>query len=117
MSSTEETQAKAVIGHLLEAGYAGNHGVVDDLVDDAYVDHGFWRNKGKLLQTLTALCAAYPNLACTVEELISEGDTVAAFYTLTGSSRSEEKTIHAVGLFRLQDGKVVEHWGFSDSFF
>jgi hypothetical protein len=101
MSSTEETQAKAVIGHLLETGHAGNHGVVDD----AYVDHGFWRNKGKLLQTLTALCAAYPNLACTVEGLMSEGDTVAAFYTLTGSSRSEETTIHAVRLFRLQDGQ------------
>ena len=117
MSSNKNSPAKAVIRRLLEVGYTGNHRLVDELVDDTYVDHGFWRNKGKLLQTLTALCAAYPSLACNVEEIIGEGDTVAAFYGLTATSRSEQKSIHAVGLFRLRDGKVVEHWGFSDSFF
>jgi hypothetical protein len=33
------------------------------------------------------------------------------------SDPSQHKLIHSIAIFRLDGGKVVEHWGHSDSFF
>lgn len=108
---------EALIRHLLESGYTSDHQVVDEVVANDYIDHGFWRDKKKLQETLRALQSASPDLTCAVERIFCAGDMVGACYRLAGHIGSDTKTISAVGMFRVRDGRVVEHWGYSDSFF
>ena len=59
-----------------------------------------------------------------IDEMVSEGDTVAVRYTETGtfqgSFRGNEPTgksyrVTAMEWFRLRDGKIIERWGARDS--
>lgn len=67
---------------------------------------------------------AFPDMQVTVEDLIAEGDKVAARYVWTGTHQgifanieATGKTVHVRGLdiWRMQDGKCVEHWNIEDS--
>ena len=67
--------------------------------------------------------AAFPDLNVTVEEVMAEGDRVAARVTMRGTHRGEFQGIaptgkrvevRAMDMFRISDGKIVEHWGHAD---
>ena len=77
----------------------------------------------------TAIAAAniqmIPDFHVSIEELIGEGDRVAAFITITGTHTREMLGIPPTGkswsivgmaLFRIADGKIVEHRGVGDIF-
>ena len=113
--STEEN--KAIVRRLLEKGYAGELGFLEELVAADYRDHCVWKNRQGLVRMLTAYGAAFAELKCIVTLMIAEEDKVAACCQLVGAGRGETKTINATSLFRIREGKVVEHWGHSDSFF
>lgn len=62
--------------------------------------------------------AAFPDNRHQVEEMIAEGNTVAARVTLTGTNESEfmgmpptgkRIEVNEIHIYRLRDGKVVEH--------
>jgi steroid delta-isomerase-like uncharacterized protein len=66
---------------------------------------------------------AFPDLSIAVEDVMAEGDRVAARVTLSGTHRGEFQGIaptgrrvevRAIDLFRIEDGKIVEHWGHAD---
>jgi len=71
------------------------------------------------MQVLSMLLTAFPDAHFTVEDMIAEGDTVVARYTLRGSHQgnfmgipSTGKQINVTGIeiFHFANGKVVEEW-------
>ena len=67
--------------------------------------------------------AAFPDMQITVEDMITEGDRVAARVSMRGTHQGEFQGIAATGrrvqvramdMFRIADGKIVEHWGHGD---
>ncbi len=72
---------------------------------------------------LPVLRSAFPDLTMTPEEIIAEGDTVAARFVMQGTNTGEfmgmpptGKRINIAGfdINRFADGKLVEHWGLTD---
>ncbi|HET7271965.1 MAG TPA: ester cyclase [Rubrobacter sp.] len=66
---------------------------------------------------------AFPDLSVTVEDVMAEGDRVAARVTMRGTHLGEFQGIaptgklvevKAIDKFRISEGKIVEHWGHSD---
>ncbi len=64
--------------------------------------------------------AAVPDLEVLVEDVIAEEDRVAVRVTFMGRavegiqgfiSAGVPLTVTAIGIFRIREGKVVEHWG------
>jgi len=112
---------KAIVRELVERVYSGDLDRLDDLVTTGYVDHSRWGDRDGLRRVIAAFKSAYPGIEFSVRDILAEGDKVAARIRCNCQDHSEEsghaKVIHSIAIFRLADGKVVEHWGHSDSFF
>jgi predicted ester cyclase len=91
-----------------------------DAVGDYFVDE-------RLIAGIRAGCfryfQAFPDLHCSIEELVAEGDTVFCRSVNTGTHDGEYKGIAATGrnvafesaeLFRVADGRFVGYWCQSD---
>ncbi len=70
-------------------------------------------------QFLTAVRTAFPDLHCTIEAVVAEGDMVAVRATMTATHVGEWQGMAATGrkiswslmvFDRLENGKVVEEW-------
>ena len=70
-----------------------------------------------IAQFLVPWRAAFPDLAITIEDLVAEGDTVAARWTLSGTHRGAFLGLPPTGrrvavagteLYRLADGHIIE---------
>src|SRR5215216_3844008 len=66
---------------------------------------------------------SFPDLSITVEDVMAEGDRVAARVVMRGTHRGEFQGIaptgkrvevKAIDMFRISNGKIVEHWGHAD---
>lgn len=67
--------------------------------------------------TITLFRSAFPDMQCTIEQLIAEGDTVATWFTFRGTHQGDFQGIAPTGkqvaipchaFFHLADGKIVE---------
>ena len=58
--------------------------------------------------------ASIPDIHWTLDALVAEGDLVAERWTVTGTHREtgERVTGDGMTLFRIRDGKIVEHWAY-----
>jgi steroid delta-isomerase-like uncharacterized protein len=107
---------------------AFNHGDIDELrtlfTDDALV-YGVlgWGGMDQVVPIWREIKAAF-DLQLTVEEIISEGDTVAVLYTERGTSRGSfrggpvtGKSFEVVAMewFIIKDGKIHRRWGARDN--
>jgi steroid delta-isomerase-like uncharacterized protein len=107
---------------------AFNRGDIDELrtlfTDDALV-YGVlgWGGMDQVVPIWREIKAAF-NLQLTVEEIISEGDTVAVRYTERGTSRGSfrggpvtGKSFEVVAMewFIIKDGKIHRRWGARDN--
>lgn len=68
--------------------------------------------------------AAYPDFHVNIEDLFGAADRVVMRFIMTGTHRGNfmgvpptGKKIHVTGIsiFRIAEGKIVEHWGEEDS--
>jgi len=68
--------------------------------------------------------SAFPDLHFTIDDMIVEGDKLAARYTVTGTHKGEymgapptnkKITIRAITIDRFAGGKIVEEWGMYDT--
>lgn len=71
-----------------------------------------------------AVIAAFPDCKVTIDLLIAEGDFVVERFTSTGTHKGPFMGMSATGksfkttgisIFRLANGKIVEHWGENDT--
>jgi steroid delta-isomerase-like uncharacterized protein len=74
-------------------------------------------------ETFSEAREAFPDMRVTVEDLLAEGDRVAARVTMRGTHRGEFQglaptgkwiQVRAIDMFRISNGKIVEHWGHAD---
>jgi steroid delta-isomerase-like uncharacterized protein len=74
-------------------------------------------------ETFSEAREAFPDMRVTVEDLVAEGDRVAARVTMRGTHRGvfqglvptgKRVEVRAMDMFRISDGKIVGHWGHAD---
>ncbi len=124
--STEEN--KALVRRFYEEVVSKkNLATIDDFIDPNQVDHfappGTPRGIEGARQLIGMLLTAFPDLQSTVEDMIAEGDKVAARLTVRGTHQGEfmsipptskHVAITAIDIFRIAGGKIVERWGEGD---
>jgi steroid delta-isomerase-like uncharacterized protein len=71
-------------------------------------------------EIITACRAAFEHLDVTVEDMVAEGDKVAARFTACGTHQGsfmnlpptgKPITMTGIEIFRIEDGKIAELWG------
>ena len=100
----------------------GNLVVADELVTPDFLNHdgplGMNRGPESMQAMITMLRAAFPDLHCTIEEMVAEGDTVMGCVTMSGTHQAPFQGMLPTGrsfqqeqmhLVRFRDGKAIEH--------
>lgn len=111
---------KAVIRRVLEAFNQGNLDEAAAYFAPEYVFHGPGfevRGAEGWKQVAAMYRSAFPDVVCTIDDQIAEGDQVATRFTARGTHRGELSGVAASGraiavpcvvLERIVDGKIVE---------
>ena len=119
---------KTLVRRLVEEGInQANESVFLDLLSPDVVDHyarpglppgrAGWNLYRKLFR------AAFPTGRWEIEDIVAEGDLIAARASFTGTHQGEflgvpptgrQVTVSAIHICRLADGKIVERWVNSD---
>lgn len=102
--------------------------LVDQLFTPDFVDHNPepWQAPGSegVKQYIRELNRAFPDIKFTLKDIIAEGDKVATRTVVTGTHKGDFSGIPPTGktfsvddfdVFRVVDGKIVEHWGILDT--
>ena len=105
----------------------GNINAFDELVSSNLVENedlaDFPPTAEGVKQFFAMFRSAFPDLRATIHDLIAEGDKVVARATWSASQKGEfmgvppsgkPVTFGVIDVFRITNGKVVEHWGQSD---
>lgn len=111
--------------HILfdQAFNQGDLAIVDELVSVVSSTHipswGVPANRQGLKQMIANLRSAFPDLRCTVDDEISEGDKLAAYWTIRGTHKGvyfgnppTGKQVSFLGFIfaHIAEGKIVENW-------
>ncbi|WP_123534144.1 ester cyclase [Halosimplex salinum] len=101
----------------------GNLDLVGDLFTEDAVEHAPFgqeaRGTEEIRESLGQWLEAFPDFSATVEDAITEGDTVAMRLTLRGTHEgdfmgmeptNESFEIQNMVFTRIEDGKVAERW-------
>jgi steroid delta-isomerase-like uncharacterized protein len=120
--STEEN--KAIVRRFFEEGPSkGNISAADDLLSPDFAMHvPLPASPGVegINEVITACRAAFEHLNVTVEDMIAEGNTIAARFTARGVHKGnfmdlpttgKPITMTGIEIFRIKEGKIVELWG------
>lgn len=121
-------QNKELYRRLIEECFAGgNLDIADEIIAPGAVDHqappGVAQGAEGFKQVISMFRSGFPDLQVTVDQMIAEGDTVAARFTMSGTHQGEfmgipptgkRMEITGIDVVRIENGKMVEHWGNSD---
>jgi steroid delta-isomerase-like uncharacterized protein len=120
---------KAIARRVYEIVSTGDFGRAEEIVDADAPDNELLPDDppAKLIdtfkETFSEARAAFPDLSVTVENVVAEGDRVATRVIMRGTHRGEFQGIaptgkrvevRAMDMFRISEGKIVEHWGHAD---
>jgi len=124
---TEEN--KAIARRVYEIISTGDFGRASEIVDQDAPDNELRPGDppAKLIETFEQTFAeareGFPDLSVVVEDVMAEGNWVTARVTMRGTHRGEFQGIaptgkrvevRAIDMFRIREGKIVEHWGHAD---
>ncbi|HEX7666499.1 MAG TPA: ester cyclase [Polyangiaceae bacterium] len=126
--SDDTTKNKEIIRRFNRDVIGGADPAAYDLFDPEFVNRtamaGFDAGiEGMRTVFETVLRRAMPDLAVTVHDQIAEGDRVVTRKTLHGTHRGPffdvaptggPITIEVIDIFRLRNGRLLEHWGKND---
>jgi steroid delta-isomerase-like uncharacterized protein len=118
-----------VYRRIIDAVGRGDAESLDGLMAPDIVDHNPMPDQAAgrdgFKQWMATARAAFPDLRGTVEDLIAEGDRVAARMTWHGTHRGEfiglaptgkRVSFSAFHLVRIRQGRAIEWWGTADLF-
>jgi steroid delta-isomerase-like uncharacterized protein len=87
---------KAVVRHFMEEAFGrGKPELVDELLDsdfvryDPYIEAGEVRGTQTVKDNIAWFRNAFPDLSCTVEDQVAEGEKVVSRWTLRGTHRGD----------------------------
>lgn len=102
--------------------------LIDELIDEGFVEHeefpGISQDRDGVEQFFQLFRAALPDMHCTVERMIAEGDIVVIHTTTRGTHEGELLGVPSSGkkvefsgidIVRIANDKAVEHWGVTDT--
>jgi predicted ester cyclase len=116
---------KAVVRRYFDSFNAGDFTHLDEIVTQDYGDRleGQTPGIGVIRDYLTGLKKSFPDFKWTIEQIIAEGDRVAVMNRVTGTQLHDFGDLKASGnrvdfpafqIYRIQDGKLAEHWEVAD---
>lgn len=116
---------KALMHRVYEEGFSQNNlDVLDELIASDFTDHN--PNPGQppglegLKQFISSMHTVLSGLQVNVEDMVAEGDKVVARLRISGTHQGEfmgnaptgnQVTFTGIDILRIDNGKVVEHWG------
>jgi len=117
-------QGKSIIRRVFDEAFNQGHlAVVDELLaPDGISHHLSWgtpANRMGLKQLIAMFRTAFPDLHCTIEDEIIQGDKTAAHWTMRGTHKGlflgnspTSNPIVAEGLIYacIREGQVIENW-------
>jgi predicted SnoaL-like aldol condensation-catalyzing enzyme len=101
---------------------------LDTYMRDDYIQHNPDCPQGKagFIEFFEVIFKAIPNFKYTLHKMVAEDDIVMAFSATTGTHTGGEwlqkkatgnkLDYNVVDIFRVQDGKIAEHWDVADTF-
>jgi predicted SnoaL-like aldol condensation-catalyzing enzyme len=101
---------------------------LDSYMRDDYIQHNQDCPQGKagFVEFFNVIFKAVPDFSYTLKKMAAEGDIVMAFSSTTGTHTGGEwigkeadgaaLDYDVVDIFRVQDGKIAEHWDVADTF-
>jgi steroid delta-isomerase-like uncharacterized protein len=120
---------KELVRRYQEAHNTNNLDALDTIVAEALIAHslmpgvGAGLEGGKLVHQMAV--GAFPDFHAEIEDLIAQGDKVVARMTFRGTHTGgpfmgippsgRTFAFSATSIFRVSNGKIVEHWGEEDS--
>jgi steroid delta-isomerase-like uncharacterized protein len=115
---------KALVRHFMEEAFGqGKPELVDDLLNpnfvryDPYIEAGEVRGVETVKENIAWFRNVFPDLTCTIEDQVAEGDKVVSRWTLRGTHQGEFFGVPATGervemggiqIDRFEGGKIVE---------
>ncbi len=107
----------------------GNLDVIDELLAEDIVDHeeglpGQPPGRDGVRFFINTFRAAFPDIKAEVDVTLAQGDLAAARAIIRGTHQAEfmgvppsNKSVEFEGveIIRVEDGKIVEHWGLTDT--
>ncbi len=124
--STEEN--KAIVRRYREIHNSNNLAALDQVVDANIISHSGipglppGLEGGKMVHNI--FLSAFPDSQVTTEDLIAEGDKVVERFSFHGTNKGsfmgapptgKQVTSTGMSVFRIANGKIVEHWGENDA--
>jgi predicted ester cyclase len=123
----QDDEMKAVVTQVIEQGFnRGNYAALDELYLEQIQEHqaGVHADREGLKRDIQFLRSAFPDFHLTIEEMLLAGERVWVRSTARGTNlgpfmgpptgRPIEVTVFDE--CRVQNGRVVEHWGVPDRF-
>jgi hypothetical protein len=117
-------QSKTIVRDFFDAVNLRDADRLDGLVALDVTYHGASVNGlAELKQLMRHIVDGFPDFEVTIEELVAEGDKVAAMSIETGTHRGEFEgipptgksiSLREVNLFRISEGRIAEVWQISD---
>src|SRR6266705_1857502 len=118
---------KALVRRYVELYNTGSVALADEIIASDFVDHTHPELKPgpeEVKHEVTAFRTAFPDAYIRIEDMISEGETVALRFILRGTHRGtfagipatgKEVTITGMDFIRIADCKLVELWSNQDT--
>lgn len=120
---------KDLVRRYQEAYNCGDLDVLDEILAPDWFTNSWPRalmeqsvENAKVLHTMR--CEGFPDLKTTTEQLLAEGDWVVQRLTERGTHKGDVLGLSptgnliesgAVSIFRIAEGRIVEHWSFQDT--
>ncbi len=126
MDAVEVNQQTVVRRMIEEVFNQGNYALLAEILPETFGEHqdGLHASRQGFQQDVAFLRAAFPDFHMTIEDILDDGDRVWVRSTARGTNtgpfmgpptgRKMEVTVF--DLCRVQNGKIVEHWGVPDRF-
>ena len=118
---------KVLVRRYVELWNTGHGALADEILALDFVDHSHPDQPPgpqSVKEEVASFRAAFPDAQLRVEQMISEGDTVAFRFTLRGTHlgpfgpfppTGKQVVLTSMDFLRIADGKIVEVWSSQDT--
>lgn len=119
--------ARALVGSYIELYNSGNLAIADEVIAAEFVDHASPEEQpgpSGVKRMVASFRAAFPDAVVTLNQMVSEGDTVAFRFAIRGTHlgifggippTGRQITLTGMDFVRVRDGKIVELWSNQDT--
>ena len=104
-----------------------NFDLIDEIMAENFVEHeafpGLANDRSGVRAFFEMMTSAFPDLRIDAQDVIAEGDKVAARIVMSGTHKGDfmgaaptgkEFTIQGIDIVHFAGGKAVAHWGVTD---